>query len=768
MKENQSDFIDIGKIFREYLSKWYWFVISIVCCCVLGFFASKLIRPKYEVRANIRLTENASAGNLLASKASSLGGVGDLFGGNANGDDEVSIVTSHSVLRDVATALDLNRKHFMRPFPMVAVFKYSGYPIDVVPDPSINLDTLRTGLAFGIKVNSKGLANIKIKARGKNIANIKNVELPYRVETKYGDFTVQPTPYYIKGKKVKTQVTVSGNDDAAESLRASINVALESKRSSIISMQMITDDPDYACEVLNTLIEKYNIRGLEEYLSQTSATAQFINTRLNRMRHDLDSIEGAIAVYQESASTVSPFTEAPEMYRQMLEVENELIKQRVSTSLAQVTLQIVRQSAKDDSLIPLFEDSNAAGNLIQEYNNAVLSRNNLERSAKPDNPTLKALNEQIETIRANLITTLNAAIKRSQELETEYNGVLKGLEGNMSDVPKELLSFRSMSRERQIQEELYIFMLKKQEETSILMSNISPKGTVVDAAYSLNEDKSISKKMILLLAFFFGLMIPPVLLYIRKITRQKFDKREEVEEFLSAPVLGEICTDQSGKQLVVTPGGSSSTSELFRLIRANLQFIMRDPGDKVVLFTSTSSGEGKSFVSINMAASMCMLGKRTLLVGMDIRKPRLAEYLGIKSTKPGLTEYLASPGMNLDDIIIRDAVLPGFDVILAGPVPPNPSEMLASESVDVLFHTLRERYDYILIDSAPVGMVSDSFLLSRISDATIYVVRANYTRISDLKFINELYANKRLNRISVVVNGTTSQRGYGYGYGEKK
>ena len=224
-----------------------------------------------------------------------------------------------------------------------------------------------------------------------------------------------------------------------------------------------------------------------------------------------------------------------------------------------------------------------------------------------------------------------------------------------------------------------------------------------------------------------------------------------------------MCIDNSGRSLVVTPTDTSSTTELFRLMRANLLFFLSDPKDKVILLTSTKSGEGKSFISINLAATLALLGKKVLLVGMDIRAPKLASYLGLRAPQ-GLTNYLSSPNISIDDIIVKRPFdeIPSIDVIVAGPVPPNPAELLTSEKVDTMFAELRDRYDYIVVDSAPVGLVSDTFTLDRIADATIYVTRVNYTTNGDVDSIGEIYANKRLKRLSIVVNGVKTRKSYGY------
>lgn len=308
-----------------------------------------------------------------------------------------------------------------------------------------------------------------------------------------------------------------------------------------------------------------------------------------------------------------------------------------------------------------------------------------------------------------------------------------------------------------------MFLLRRQEENAMMLANATPKGIVVDEAYVLAKPIGMSKKLILLIFLFIGICLPPVFLYILKLLRNRPETRDEIERRVNVPILGEMCIDNSGRSMVVTPTDTSSTTELFRLMRANLLFFLSDPKDKVVLLTSSKSGEGKSFISINLAATLALLGKKVLLVGMDVRAPKLASYLGIQA-RNGLTNYLSSSNVNIDDIIVNKpfAEIPSIDVIVAGPVPPNPAELLTTDRVDALFDELRGRYDYIVVDSAPVGLVSDTFTLDRIADATIYVTRLNYTTNSDVDSIEEIYYNKRLKKMSIVVNGVKSRKTYGY------
>lgn len=299
----------------------------------------------------------------------------------------------------------------------------------------------------------------------------------------------------------------------------------------------------------------------------------------------------------------------------------------------------------------------------------------------------------------------------------------------------------------------------------MMLANTKLKGQIIDEAYALNEPLGMGRMMLLAIAFVLGLVFGGLYLYLKKLLRNKFENREELEKLTRIPILGEMCTDHSGNALVVKEGGSNSAAELFRLMRTNLQFILSGNDDKVILLTSTISGEGKSFISINLASSLALLKKRVLLVGLDVRNPKLAEYLSLPHA-PGFTEYIAGDRFTLQDIIRKDAVQPGMDIITSGPVPPNPSELLNNEKVDRTFAELRKMYDFIVVDSAPVGMVSDTFSLTRVADATVYVTRANYSTKKEVNFFNAIYRDARLKKMSLVVNGTHTKKGYGYGYGQ--
>lgn len=758
-KQKKSDFIDVRGIVREYMSKWYWFAISVFVCGCLGFLVARKMKPVYAVNANVLISQDDKGG------MAGLGSIGDLFGSKSKVDDEIFVISSHSLLRDVARDLGIYKKHFVRLGFLNTVLAYPDYPVDVIAAPGVT-DTLRTAISFRIKVNEKGLATVRAKAGKEVIADVKNVGFPVSLNTPYGHFVVDTTSEYVPGESLKTYVNFLGYDAAAEGLSEDVSASIGSKRSNAIRLSMKAVNTDYGKDILNEIIAKYNARGVAEKNLQGEKTARFIDERLAIISGDLSSTESDIQNYKESKGIIDVSAEAAYQTGKRSKFESALADAETKAEIVRLTGEFIANPENAYSLIPMTADNKALQEGIQAYNEFVLQRMNLAANAKPNNKALKLLDAQIDAMRVNIATSVNKTYDNMMVTIRELRNEMDSAMGRLGDVPSQEREFLDMKRQQGVKQQLYLFLLQRREETAMLLANATPKGLIVDEAFAFNKPISISPMMIMLIALMIGFCIPPVLIYARKFLRTKFDTREELESVIDVPVLGEVCQDRSGRSLVAVAGDHSSTTELFNLLRAHLPFVLGD-GNKVVMLTSTRSGEGKSFVSINLAAAMALLDKRVLIIGMDVRKPRLAEYLDIKP-RFGLTQYLSSSEILVESMIVRDPKAPNLDIITSGPVPPNPAEILSSKRLDGLMAELRNRYDYIFIDSAPAGMVSDTFTLNRLSDATVYVVRADYTTRSDLHFIDEIYEHHRLNKLCVVINGTKTKTGYGYGYGESK
>ena len=754
-KKNSADYIDFKGIIKQYISKWYLFAASIVVCVALAWVFLQVRKPEYAVKANILISQQNS--NPMAN----FGGLGSMFGSNGYVDDEIFVLSSHSLYKEVVRDLGINVSHVVKTGFLKNELAYPEFPVQVTAAPGI-VDTLRRTVAFSIDVNEKGKADIKAKVKRSTVAKIKDATLPAVVKTPLGEFTVATTDSYVPGTELATKVYVSGYDAAAETLDENVVDEIENRHTNVIKMSINTPNPDYGKAILNEILKKYNERGIIEKNAQSEKTAEFIDERLRILAADLSESESRIQNYKEKKGIVDVQAEAKYQTEKKGQLETVLLTAETNREITHMVSQFLRDPKNRYSLIPMAIDNDGMQASISAYNEVVLQRINLQNSAKTNNVALKQLSEQIDAMRANILTSIDKLLQSSDIQIKDLRREKALADSRLGQIPTQEREYLDMKRQQSVKQQLYLFLLQRSEETSMLLANALPKGIIVDEAYTLSEPLGLTKKMVFLLALIFGLIIPPVILYVRKLVRNRFETRQEVERLTEVPILGEMCNDRSGRSLVVTRDDNSSASELFRLMRSNLLFILNDPKDKVVLMTSSTSGEGKSFISINLAASLALLGKKVLLVGMDIRKPRLADYLGIHP-QFGLTQYLSSDKISVDQIISHVPGAENLDVICAGPVPPNPAELLASAKTDELFVELRKHYDYIIVDTAPIGLVSDTFALDRIADASIFVCRINYTTLSDLSQINEVYEQHRLKKLSLVINGSTSKKRYGYG-----
>ncbi len=757
-RRNSNDFIDIVGLLKQYLAKWYLFVIAVVACGALAFFVTKVKKPVYAVNANLLISTESSTpsmGDVMGGALSSL------FGSDSYVEDEIFMVSSHTLYRDVARDLGLNEKHYVRHGFLNTEFMFTDYPVKVLTAPGM-LDTLRYSLQFNIKIDEKGLANIKTKLRKDVVDKAKGVTLPYTVKTIVGDFTLVATESYVPGEELNTKIRLTGYDAAAEDLDENVHAEIASKRSNVISLSIETPTPDYGKAVLNEILAQYNERGILEKRKQTARSAKFIDERLLLIADELAKSDTEMQDFKQLHGIVDPYVEATYQSTKKGEVEKQLIEARTEQEVLQLVNDFLATPDNAYELVPLMIDSQNLAAMFTSYNEVILERKRVLASARPDNANVRLLEERIDAMRANINQSINRLLATQKAVVSDLQRELSTTEGHLTSVAKNERTYKDIYRQNRVKNELYLFLLQKSEENQLLLASTQPKGQIIDEAFTMSEPLGMSNTMIIALGLFLGFCLTPFYLYIRRLIHNRFETRQEVERITEVPILGEMCTDSSEKHLVVSPNDTSSASELFRLMRVNLLFVLNDANDKVVLVTSTSSGEGKSFISINLAGSLVLMGKKVLVVGMDIRKPRLAEYLNI-SPRFGLTQYLSSSEISLQQIITPSSSLPGLDIICAGPVPPNPGELLISKKVDQMFEELRELYDYIIVDTAPIGIVSDTFTLDRVADASIYVCRANYTSLNDLDLVNDIFEDKRLKKLSLVVNGTAAKKSYGYG-----
>lgn len=753
--------INLVELYQEYKSKWWWFVVSVVVCCGLAFLYSLRKNPIYQVNASVLISqEDQSSGSSMMKMFS----LGDMFGGYSSVDDQLMVMSSHGVLKQTVKDLQLNKNYYVRENILKGKPCYKNVPVEIYYEPSI-ADTLSTVLGFRVKVDDKENVDIRVKANKDVIAEVEDKKFPVSVDTPYGVFVFNKTKDFEKGESMREYITIMSYDLAAEGVGKTVSISIPNKKANLIQLSVKSPIISKSKDILNTIVANYNRVGVEEKKTKGQKTAEFIDGRLESLSHELNASEQEVEDYKRSNQLTDVRAEATYLMEKRGALEAQLVSAETEFEILNMVRKFVANPENRYSLVPSTAaggESGAAAEAIKTYNELVLERMKLQNNAKTNNASLRAISEQIDALRGNINTTLDKAVEASlvklRELRQKSNESMSKL----GDIPRQEREYTTIKRQQSIKAQLYVYLLQQREETNLSIANSMPRGVIIDDAYSIFEPVSMSRKRMLMIAFILGLAIPVGLLYMRNRFKNRFETRSELEKYTSVPILGEVCESRRKETLVVN--GSSSIAELFRLIRSNLQFILNERDDKVILVTSTVSGEGKTFVSVNLAGTLALLGKKVLLVGMDIRKPQLANYLHLQS-EPGLTQYLSSDSYTLKDIIRVAPAMKNMDVIVAGPVPPNPAELLASSKLDNMFDELKEAYDYIIVDSAPVGMVSDTFVLDRVANATVYVCRANYSSLKDIEFLNHAYADKRLKKMSLVVNGTVARNGYGYGYG---
>lgn len=761
--DNKIDLSYIGGILRR---KWYLFAISVFVCMLFAGIYLYRTHPMYNVFAQVLVSYDDGAGSMGATlmQSLSLGGVG----GNTV-EDEILVINSHSIRAQAIKELKLNRSYSSPQNMLRKRFYYNDSPIEISA-PDELFDTLSIGMNFKINVNEDA-SRITVKVKKgmfKTLAETESDKFPFTVATPYGIFSVDTTKYYVPGEDLKVNAYVAGNSLLAEDYAEALTIAKSDKKANGISL--IIDDINIrrGSDILNKMIELYNRRGQEEKNEMAMNTAKFIEERLAHLYTDLSASEEKLEKFKRDKNITNVEYNAKILLEKTNQLENSLINAETEFEILSMTRTFISNPENKYSLIPNASGLGTATDAILAYNELILERMKLANNAKANNAMLKSLNEQIDAMRENIVVTLDKGYEAASVRLAELRNQTRQSQYKLGSMPSQEREYLELYREQTIRNTLYSFLLQKREENQLVLAATTPKGKIVDEAYALNEPFAPNKKLVVIMALFFGLMIPASWLYLKSMISDKFDSSDELSRFTMLPILGEICHSRRAatEALVVSEKSTRSIAELFRLLRNNLQFMIpvsSSAGGRCVIVTSSCSGEGKTFISMNVAESLALTNKKVVLVGLDIRLPRLAENMDLPKT-PGVTNYLSGAINSVDELIKHYSKC---DVIVAGPVPPNPSELLLTDRLTTFVEELKRLYDYVVIDSAPIGLVSDTFSLTKFGDVTLYITRVNYTKKSFLKYLNQTVERGQLKNVAIVVNDTNPKlsSGYGYGYG---
>ena len=549
----------------------------------------------------------------------------------------------------------------------------------------------------------------------------------------------------------------------------SLSIAPTSKTTSVVEISLKNSNTRRGMDFINKLLEMYNINANNDKNEVAQKTAEFIDERIGIISKELGNTEQDLENFKRSAGITDLSSEAQIALTGNAEYEKKRVENQTQINLV-MDLQLYMKD-NEYEVLPSnigLQDATSA-DAINRYNQMLVEKKRLLRTSTENNPTIINLDTSIRAMRSNVQATLDATLKGLQITKEDLAREAKRYSRRINDAPTQERQFVSIARQQEIKAGLYLMLLQKREENAITLAANANNAKIIDEALADTTPVSPKRIIIYFAALVFGIGLPVGVIYLIGLTKFKIEGRADVEKLTSLPVVGDIpLADEKTGSIAVFENKNNLMSETFRNVRTNLQFML-EKGKNVILVTSTISGEGKSFISANLAISLSLLGKKVVIVGLDIRKPGLNKVFNIPKKDHGITQFLTNPTANLMDLVQSSDMNKNLFILPGGTVPPNPTELLAREGLEKAIEALKKNFDYVILDTAPVGMVTDTLLIGRIADLSVYVCRADYTRKVEFILINELAENNKLPNLCITINGLDLQKkkyGYYYGYGK--
>ena len=776
--EETRSMFSFANIYTAVILNWKWFVLSLIICIGLAAVYLRYTTPIYQASAKLLIKDNNQDGGGRSANMLNSATLGMIS--NSNGfDNELEILTSHSLAQQAVRDLKLyvNYYHVGK---VKDVLMYKTQPINVDVDPShlerlnapIDLKIERTGNSYHV-TGSYFVPVNDDQADGPFSIDKTFSQLPATIGTRAGIISFNANTVVPMKDGDVMKVNIQSPKFAAYKYVGELNVSQTSKTTTIAQLTLSDENPQRAIDYLQQLSICYNRQANEDKNEVAERTEEFINGRLEKINAELGNTEGQLESYKKrngmidlKANATSAFSNADQY------------SQKLSEANTQVALLDEMQNYMDNpnnrfqplpSNVGLNDD--AATSLISNYNQLVQRRNLLLQSASENSPSVMPLTTQIE----DMDRAIRRALKQARRnLDIQRNSVASQYgkyQGQVGESPEQERMLTQIGRQQEVKSGLYLMLLQKREENSISLAATADKGKLIDGP-ALGGKVSPKSSMILLAALIIALGLPAIIIFLLEFFRYKIEGHEDVAKLTTLPIIADVAVStESAKtkgEIVIHENRNNQMEEIFRSMRTNLQFVL-EKDEKVVMFTSSTSGEGKTFITSNLAVSFALLGKKVLLVGLDIRKPRLAGLFEIDDHQHGITNLLVKNTPTWEDIqqqLVPSGINNNLTLLMAGPTPPNPSELVSRKSLDDIFAELRKHYDYILVDTAPVGLVTDTIEIGRVCDATVFVCRADFTPKESIVMINSLHNQKKLPKINIVINGIDmSKKKYGYYYG---
>ena len=750
--EKTEDF-NIKEEVYKYLYHWKWFLLSIVVFVAASYLYLRKSANIYNTEAVIQILEPSSGIELPRSSF--------VFNRSSiNLENEIKAITSYPIVEEVVKRLNLNYTYYAK--GTIKTTQISDFPLPLKPSKSISHKQIGKYYVEFFENSMQITTNKQTVLNFDSYSTENTKELPFSFSK---DFK---TKAYLNGKIFIINVGTLKN--TVVSLKNRLKIDQIGKQSDLLTISLSGENPTISKSIINTLMDVYKMDGIEDRQQISKTTIEFIDNRFLSLVNQLDSIENTKETFQKQ----NKFVDLKESSSLSLQSLSESEKKEFNTSnQLEISKTIVSTLNDDKNLLDripvnMLEVENL-NTLIQQYNSSIDEYYKLQLSAGENNPSLLFVKDKLKNYRANIKSSLNAyirdlefSLRKTSERKNKFNS-------KISSAPSQEKQYKSINRQVDIKESLYIYLLQKREESAINLAITEPSIKILDYALTASGAISPKPKVIYIAAIALGVLIPFLILFTIALLDTKIHSKQDVDKLkLGIPVIAEIPIIKNEDDLFFkNPNNNNVLSESFRILSSNVNFLLPQDTDKgkVIFSTSTIKGEGKTFVSVNLSLALSSINKKVLLIGSDLRNPQIHTQINVDKNIEGLSNYLFDKSFDW-----RDAVIRGFNkhkhhhIILSGSIPPNPAHLLTNGRFGQLLEEARLEYDYIIVDTAPTILVTDTILISKHADATVFVVRADYTDKKLLNFSKDLVATEKLNNVAYVLNGVGSSKGYGYGY----
>ncbi len=761
--------VDVRQLVSMFFANWHWFALSVLLFMVLGFYYLKTRAPIYESKSSVLIKQDESAPEEMLL----FEGMGFSMGQN-NIDNEIGVFKSPDLITRIVSSMELYTIYSRESqFGFYSPELYHNSPLyvrmeDVEPELIPGTFTFRfipdgDDLWIEPAHNKQKLKRIKLS----------NHDLPGYFDLPMGRFYVTRQPEVDFGSEPLV-VTIENARRVTRRYIKDLKIGTATKNASLLEIALYTENKKRGEEFLQALIAEYNRDAVKDKNTVAYNTSVFIDERLKDIALELGEVEERVETFRKKHDVADINTQVGSYIRQTESYDERKMDIETQLNLVRFIENFLLNPANKNKLVPNLglKDPGLIA-IITEYNALLIDKERIESATSAINPTLQKITQQVENMHENIIASISNERQASEialaNLEREHT-ITSSKISNFPTVDRE---YTDILRQQEVKSNLFIFLLQKREEVNLTQAAVAPKAKLIARPYT-GEQPVAPKRMLILLGFFIvGFSIPGVSLYLRNYFQTKIEGMSELEKLRHAAVVGDIIkSDELSRknELVVKPNDDSVVNEMFRTLRNNLLFMLSGKENKIVLVTSTIAKEGKTFISANLARSLSLMDKKVLLLGADLRSPQISKVLNVPNPKVGFSAWLSGQADDVAELI--EVIYPNFSILQAGAIPPNPNELLSSSRTGELLEKLSKDFDYVIIDSAPVGVVSDTFLLARYAHATLYVVREGFSEKDTLSFINNITRDKRLNNVGVVLNFASMHKnngkyryGHGYGYG---